>query len=122
MKPLPDIVPVKCNVQFTVLDQFGCNLLFDLFNDTVGYVNSPGLNSNQHCVHQVNMVFQDLVTQPLQGDGQLLRVQDGLQENNFCKNKQMRPLSFLAQKRIAVRGSRVECLFNGPCAQPAVEI
>jgi hypothetical protein len=36
------------------------------------------------------MIFEDLVAQPLYGDGQLLFVEDRLQEKYFYKNRSIR--------------------------------
>ena len=57
----------------------------ELLNDAVGEVDAAGLYADQHGVFEVDMVFQQLMGQSLDGDGQLLFVQDDLQGEIFIK-------------------------------------
>jgi hypothetical protein len=80
---IAEIVAVKSNVHFAVMNQVSRYKLTQCPYYFIGQVNSTGLQTYEHCIGQVGMVFQDLVTKPFDSDGQLLLIQYCLQKGKF---------------------------------------
>src|SRR5258708_34698047 len=87
MQTLADIVPVKSNIQFSVVYLPSGHLCLQLPHYPVGKIDTPGLNTDQHGIFQVDMILQHLVTQPLYRNSQLLLIQDRLQVSIFMAVK-----------------------------------
>lgn len=75
-----DVIAIKGNVQFPVLDTGGVYQGAELLNDTVGEIDPARLDADEYGVFELQVVFEQLVRQTLDGDLQLLFVQDDLQE------------------------------------------
>lgn len=82
-----NVIAVKSNIQPAVLHFYGRNQLPDHLYHLVGHKNAPGLNADKNRILQVDIIFQYLVTKPPDYNGQLLFIQDRLQEKNFDKSK-----------------------------------
>ena len=80
-----DVVAVEGDVQLSIMDGIGGNQGPELLNDAVGEVNATRLYADEHSIVQFYMVFQQLVGQSLDGNGQLLFIQDDLQGEFFIK-------------------------------------
>jgi hypothetical protein len=80
-----DIVAVEGDIELSVMDGFGGDQGPELLNDAVGEVDATRLYADEHCIFEADMVFQQLVGQALDGDSQLLFVQDDLQGEIFIK-------------------------------------
>ena len=72
MQFLADIITIKCDVQFPVLNLSGWNQQLQLLYQVVRYKNSPGLKAYQDSISKVNVVFKNLVAKPFDRDRQLL--------------------------------------------------
>lgn len=83
MQTRPDIVPVKSDIQLPVMDALRFDLRLQLPDYPVGKIDPPRLYADQHRIFQVEMVFQQLMCQPLYRNPQLLLIQNGLQERIF---------------------------------------
>lgn len=57
----------------------------ELLNDAVGEIDTPWLNADEDGIFQFYVIFEQLVGQALDSDGQLLFVQDDLQGEFFIK-------------------------------------
>ena len=69
---LPDIIPVKGDVQYTIPDLFAWNNFLQFFNNTVRHKYSAWLNTNDHCILKGRMIFQNLVAKSFDGYIKLL--------------------------------------------------
>ncbi len=67
------------------MDSVGCDQGPELLDDAVGEVDATRLYADEHGIVQFYMVFQQLVGQSLDGNGQLLFIQDDLQGEFFIK-------------------------------------
>ena len=67
------------------MDGIGWDQGPELLNNTVGEVDATRLYADQHGIVQFYMVFQQLMGQSLDGNGQLLFIQDDLQDKIFIK-------------------------------------
>ena len=67
MKLFPDIITVKSDVQFTVLNFILRNLFFYLFYNLVRKINTSGLNPDKNSAIQINMILHNLVSQLFYG-------------------------------------------------------
>jgi hypothetical protein len=72
MQFIPEIITIKSNVQFPVLNFIWGNLLFYFLYDLVGKINTARLDADQDCIIQIYMTFQNLVSQSFYGNSQLL--------------------------------------------------
>jgi hypothetical protein len=79
MQTLPHVVPVKGNIQLSVSNLFRFDLQVDLFHNPVGEKNPPGLDTHNHDIVVPELVFQQLMAQPLYGQVKLFFGKDGLQ-------------------------------------------
>ena len=79
MKSLPYIIPVKSYIQQSVWDRSSGQLLFQLCDNSIGEVDTPGLDADEYGIFKVQMVLEHLVGQTLYRDSQLLFIQDCLQ-------------------------------------------
>jgi len=84
MQFFADIIAVKSDIELSVLNLCGRNKLADLPDHLVGNENTTGLNANNDRILQPDMIFQYLVTKPLDRNGQLLFVQNRFQEKKFA--------------------------------------
>lgn len=66
------IITVKSNIQLTILHLFGRNQLAYYLNHLVAYKNASWLNANKNRVFEINIILQNLVTEPPDYNGQLL--------------------------------------------------
>src|SRR5215831_21093678 len=78
MQLFANIVAVKSNVQFAVLNFILWNLFFYFFYDLVRKINATWLYTDQHRIVQINVTLQNLVSQPFYGNRKLL-----LSKNRF---------------------------------------
>ena len=85
-----NVIAVKSNIQQAVLYFFGRNQLPYYLDHLVGHKNAPWLKANKNSICQIDVIFQYLVTKPPDYYGQLLFIQDRLQEKNFDKSKRKR--------------------------------
>lgn len=82
-----NVIAVKSNIQPAILNFYRGNQLPDHWYHLVRYKNTPWLNANKNGILQIDIIFQYLVTKPPDYNGQLLFIQDRLQEKNFDKSK-----------------------------------
>lgn len=97
-----DIVAIKGDIQFSVVDSPGVYQGAELLNDTVGEIDPTGLDADENGIFELEMIFEQLVRQALDGDLQLLFVQNDLQEREiFIKigQKNKPPRAFLLYRR-----------------------
>ena len=85
MEACPDVVAIEGDIQFAIMDGIGGDQGPELLNDAIGEIDATGLYADKHGILEVDMVFQQLVGQALDGDSQLLFVQDDLQGEFFIK-------------------------------------
>jgi hypothetical protein len=67
MQALTHVIPVKSNIEFAVGYFSGSDLLINLFNDPVRKEYTPWLYADNRQVIETQMVFEELMTQPLYG-------------------------------------------------------
>ena len=79
-------VPEKGDVQFAVGDFCRTYLLVDFPDDPVREENTSRLNADHHDVVELQVVFQELMAQPPDGNTQLFFGQDGFQTECFYKS------------------------------------
>ena len=83
MEPFPYIIPVKSYIQQPVWDRAAGQLLFQLCDNSIGEVDTSGLDADEHGIFKIQMILEHLVGQTLYRDTQLLFIQDCLQAEIF---------------------------------------
>ena len=84
---LSDVVAVKSNIEDAVFYIFGSDQLFEFLYDLIGHKYTTRLNTDDHSISEIHMIFQDLMTEPFDRYFQLLFVKYGLHTYFFHKSR-----------------------------------